>query len=76
MIVNIPEIDVDGEKISVGVASLAVSESVALRVVPVDSEEVEHPEATITVVGKSSDVEELLTVVKTAVEDLLEKRAN
>jgi hypothetical protein len=76
MIVNIPEIDVNGEKITVGVASLAVSESVALRVVPVDSEGVEHPEATITVVGKSGDVEELLLTVKTAVEKLVEGRVS
>lgn len=56
--------------------SVAVSSSVALRAVPVDTEGNEHPDGTIGVVGDASqeDVATFLAQVSAAAGQLLEAR--
>jgi hypothetical protein len=77
MIINIKPVELaDGTVCSQARVYCAVSDSVAIRVVPVDSDGVEHPEATQSVVGDSKDyaVGAFLDVVSGYVESLVSSR--
>jgi hypothetical protein len=58
--------------------SVALSTGLALRVVPVDVEGNQHPEGTISVVGREnlSDVAAFMEKVSVAVKELLAGRGN
>lgn len=77
MRITIPAVVVDGITCTEGEASLSVSTSVALRVVPVDADGIEYPAATITVVGNSGseDIAQLVSTVKDAVETVITERS-
>jgi hypothetical protein len=78
MRISIPPIETDrGTPCTEANASVAISSSVAIRVVPVDPDGVEHPEVTQTIVGGPNvpDIAALMATVAAAVEAVLEDRA-
>ena len=66
----------DGTVCSEGRLSAALSDSVAIRVVPVDPDGVEHPEATQSVVGGPDDyaVAAFQDVIKPYFETLIKSK--
>jgi hypothetical protein len=78
MRISIPLVETElGTPCTEANVSIAISSSVAIRVVPVDADGVEHPEATQTIVGgpSSPDVRVIMNTVALAVEAVLEDRA-
>jgi hypothetical protein len=69
-------VTVEGQVCSEAVVSVAVSSTVAMRVVPVDAEGVEHPDAAVAVVGGDdvADVAAFLSAVRDAAIALLDGR--
>ena len=76
MRIPIAAVEVDDVTCSEAVVSVAVSNSVAVRVVPVDGEGTEYPEAAVGVVGTSddADVAVFMGAVRDAVSALLAAR--
>ena len=76
MRIPIGAVDIDGVVCSEAEVSVAVSDTVAMRVVPVDADGVEYPEAAVGVVGgeEQADVAVFLADVSAAVEALLAGR--
>lgn len=76
MIINIPTITVDGDTCSQARVSCAVSDSVAIRVVPIDHNGKERPEATQGIVGGRDDqaIAAFLDGLTVAIENLVEIR--
>lgn len=70
-------VTVEDQVCSEAEVSVAVSSTVAMRVVPVDGEGVEHPDAAVSVVGGDdvADVAVFLSAVRDAAIALLEGRA-
>lgn len=77
MIINIKPVELaDGTVCSQGRLSASVSDSVAIRVVPIDLNGVEHPEATQAVIGAKDDyaIGAFLDIFKGHVESLVRNR--
>jgi len=75
MIIKIKPITLeDGTVCSEARLNAALSDSVAIRVVPVDSDGVEHPEATQSVVGRDSKaIEDFMAEFIVAVQKLVSR---
>lgn len=76
MRIQIDPVTVDGNVCSEAEVSVAVSSTVAMRVVPVDGDGTEYPEAAVGVVGgeESEDVAAFLSAVREAAVALLDGR--
>lgn len=76
MRIPISPVTVDGIECIEAEVSVAVSSSVAIRVVPVDAAGTEYPDAFLGVVGDTSqsDVAAFLSQVSEATQQLLEAR--
>lgn len=75
MILPIKPIEVDGVVCDTANTSIAISDSVAIRIVPT-ANGVEYPQAAVGVVGTrdQADIAAFMDAVAAAAEDLLESR--